>query len=196
MGYQLLDRKATHGSCGLSNAAHIPDRTARGGRITDATRGPRSFIAPLLRQFMIEFPEVELDLQFIGDGADSIKEGFVVAIRTGNADSRLMPRHRVYSRRCIVGSAGSFALHGTLESIADLAKYVAPHRRMSTTGNLEAWSLACGCAAGRTILVSTPANTLGALIQFVQGGAGLACIPSFSVCRQLRNGALISALDR
>jgi DNA-binding transcriptional LysR family regulator len=165
------------------------------GKLRVSIQVPGSFLAPMLQQFMSEFPEIELDLDFRGDGTGGVEEGFDVSIRSGaGRDSRLMSRHLGYSRRCVVGAPGYFTRQGIPQTPSDLSTHICLHHRNVATGKLESWPLKDGDPEVNVIPVSAAANTLGALIQLAQGGAGLACLPALAIQRPLRDGSLISVL--
>jgi DNA-binding transcriptional LysR family regulator len=166
------------------------------GRLRVSVQVPSYFVAPLLRRFMTEYPGIELDLDFRGDGADSVEDGFDVAITRGVArDSRLISRHLGYSQRCVVGSPDYFARRGIPRGVGELARHVCLHHRMATTGTVERWPLDIDQPDAGAIPVSASASTLEALVHLVLDGTGIACIPAFTIQRYLRDGTLVAVLD-
>jgi DNA-binding transcriptional LysR family regulator len=60
-----------------------------------------SLVLPVLGEFMREYPEIELDLDFTDQLVDVIEEGFDAVVRTGEpSDSRLTARRLGLSVRC------------------------------------------------------------------------------------------------
>jgi len=156
-----------------------------------------TFMMPAIGLFMHRYPDIELDLDFSDDPPEVIAGGYDAALQTGvPADSRLMSRRLATYRLVIVGSPSYFARAGTPKAPADLAMHSCLHHKSTATGKVRRWPLEEPATEHETIVPTTAtASAIGALISLVELGRGLACLPLFSVRRQLEQGSLVSALD-
>lgn len=155
-----------------------------------------TFFVPVLKQFMQAFPSIELDLDFGDCGVDLIEDGYDIAVHIGRGDdSRLMSKYLGSYRLVIVGAPEYFARAGTPIVPSDLSRHVCMHHKCQTTGRLEPWPLVHTSARDFTVPVSAAASTHEPLIQFAECGAGITCLPDFSIRRQLLDGSLVQILD-
>ncbi|OQS36185.1 LysR family transcriptional regulator [Chromobacterium haemolyticum] len=146
-------------------------------------------LAPHLAGFMQSYPEIELDLDYSDRLVDVIGEGFDVVIRGGEpGDSRLSARRLGAYRMRLVAAPAYFARCGEPASPTDLARHRCLHYRYPRSGKLAPWPLT-GVDA-QTLPVNACGNTGDALIQLAEQGAGIACLPDFTVRRQLAEGRL------
>lgn len=153
-----------------------------------------------MAEFVQLHPEVELDLDFSDRLVDVIEEGFDIAIRTGEGlDSALRSRGIGVYSLVIVGSHDYFARAGTPVVPADLKHHLCLHHKYPTTGRLERWPFKVNDAESDTggstegdpiIPVSVAATTLEPLISMVKAGAGIACLPDFTVREYVESGLL------
>ncbi len=151
---------------------------------------------PTITKFMQAFPEVTIDLDFTDRLVDVIEEGFDAVVRTGEiSDSRLMMRTLGKFSHRIVGSREYFARFGTPETPQDLSAHICLHHKYPSSGKLERWPLRDDAEAGSLDLpISSMASTLEPLISMAEAGLGLACLPLFTVGRQIAEGRLVSVL--
>jgi DNA-binding transcriptional LysR family regulator len=156
-----------------------------------------SLVLPVLADFMLAYPEIELDLDFSDRVVDVIDEGFDVVVRTGAlADSRLAARQIGSFGVVLVGAPAYFARRGIPQTPADLANHVCLHYRYPTSGKLEIWPLRC--EAGERELtppISMVCNNIETRACFAMRGLGIACMPDFSVRQALKDGLLCTVLD-
>ena len=153
-------------------------------------------IMPPIAAFLRAYPAIALDLDFSDRMVEVIEEGFDVVIRTGPAkDSRLMTRSAGRFPHRIVASPGYLAAHGTPLVPEDLLGHACLHHRYPTTGRLERWPLMRdGVDLDLALPVSATASTLEPPLHLAEAGLGLACLPLFSVRRQIETGGLVPLL--
>jgi DNA-binding transcriptional LysR family regulator len=153
---------------------------------------------PTINKFMRSFPEVTIDLDFTDRLVDVIEEGFDAVVRTGDvADSRLMMRILGKFSHRVVGSKEYFARFGKPEKPQDLSAHICLHHKYPSSGKLERWPLAYDTSKGKLELpVSSMASTLEPLISMAEDGLGLACLPLFTIGRQIADGRLVAVLER
>ncbi|AKV01534.1 Transcriptional regulator, LysR family [Labilithrix luteola] len=153
---------------------------------------------PALTAFMRAHPAIELELDFTDRLVDVIEEGFDAVVRAGEIDdSRLMSRALGTFHLLLVGAPAYFAKAGTPREPGDLLEHACLQHRFATNGKLERWPLRRGRKDLDLELPTTAvANTIEPLIEMATQGLGIACLPDFAIRRQLREGTLVTVLDR
>ncbi|SAI73642.1 LysR family transcriptional regulator [Bordetella ansorpii] len=171
----------------LSQAARAPR-----GRLRVSLPLVSSLVLPVLADFMGQYPEVELDLDFTDRLVDVIDEGFDVVVRTGApVDSCLHARKLGTFELLLVASPDYLKRRGTPRTPADLLRHTCMHYRYSTTGKLEAWPLDQATGGPELELpVSMICNNIETRVCFALQGRGIACLPDFSIRKQLADGSL------
>jgi DNA-binding transcriptional LysR family regulator len=174
-------------------------------RSTEAPRGRlrvslplvSSLVLPVLADFMLQYPEVELDLDFTDRMVDVIEEGFDAVVRTGELpDSRLSARSLGAFRLLLVGSPDYFARRGVPQKPCDLAGHACLQYRFPSSGKLETWPLRSEVSAPEVVLpTSMICNNIETRLCFAIRGLGIACLPDFAVRDALNSGKLRTVLD-
>jgi len=156
-----------------------------------------SLMLPVLADFMQQYPEVELDLDFTDRSVDVIEEGFDAVVRTGDlSDSRLSARTLGTFHVLLVGSPDYFARHGIPQKPADLAAHRCLHYRYPNSGKLEVWPLRQQPSEPQiTLPVSMICNNIETRVCFAQHGLGIACLPNFAAAEGIASGKLRTVLD-
>ncbi|WP_454692426.1 LysR family transcriptional regulator [Achromobacter aloeverae] len=171
--------------------------------LSQATAAPRgrlrvslplvsSLVLPVLGEFMREYPEIELDLDFTDRLVDVIEEGFDAVVRTGEpTDSRLSARRLGAFRSMLVASPDYLARRGTPAAPADLLRHACMHYRFPNSGKLETWALRRAAGAPELALpTSMICNNIETRVCFALQGLGIAYLPEFSVRELLADGRL------
>jgi DNA-binding transcriptional LysR family regulator len=175
----------------LSNTAGSPR-----GKLRVSLPLVSSLVLPLLADFMRDYPDVELDLDFSDRLVDVIEEGFDAVVRTGElADSRLSVRRLGQFSQLLVASPDYLALRGTPLVPTDLAAHACLHYRYPATGKVEVWPLVPapdGTEARPP--VSMICNNMETRLCFALRGRGIALLPDFCVREALAAGRLQSVL--
>lgn len=155
-----------------------------------------ALVLPVLADFMREYPNVELDLDFTDRQVDVIEEGFDAVVRVGEPkDSRLSARTLGDFRRLLVGSPDYFARRGVPRSPADLASHACLHYRYPSSGKIEQWALRRAAdAAEITLPTAMICNNIETRLCFALQGLGIAYLPDFAVREPLAGGKLVSVL--
>ncbi len=84
----------------------------------------RRYVAPLVREFLDAYPEVELDLRLSDAAPDMIAESFDVALRIGTLrDTTLTARRLAPSRRIVCASPEYFERRGLPKTPDDLREH-------------------------------------------------------------------------
>ena len=156
-----------------------------------------TLLMPVIGEFVRAYPDIELELDYSDRLVDVIDEGFDAVLRTGDAtDSRLKTRTLGTFAHKIVGSPGYFRQFGAPAEPEDLARHACLHHKFPSTGKLEEWPLSRkGVAVEVELPPAVVASTLEPLIMLAEQGLGLACVPLFTVRRQIESGQLVTVLD-
>lgn len=153
-----------------------------------------SYLSPLIARFMVETPEVEIELDLNDRLVDLIGEGFDMAIRIGTLpDSTLIARKLMDAGLAVVGSPDYLSRRGIPITAKDLKLHDCLQFRH---GRGTSWLLR---EAGReiTVPVSGPMRTNNgeALRDAALAGLGLAQLPFFLTEDALAEGRLTSVMD-
>jgi DNA-binding transcriptional LysR family regulator len=177
----------------LSQATAVPR-----GRLRLSLPLVSSLVLPVLGDFMREYPEIELDLDFTDRMVDVIEEGFDAVVRTGEpADSRLSARRLGTFQMRLVASPDYLARRGTPNVPTDLLQHSCLHYRFPNSGKLETWALRQSPGAPELQLpISMICNNIETRVCFALQGLGIAYLPDFSIREPLADGRLQAILNK
>ncbi|MEQ9876583.1 LysR family transcriptional regulator [Pectobacterium aroidearum] len=146
-----------------------------------------SLVLPVLGEFMREYPDIELDLDFTDRMVDVIEEGFDAVVRTGDpVDSRLTARRLGTFRFLVVAAPDYLARYGCPQTPADLIQHACLHYRFPNSGKLEQWALRLPPGEPELPLpTSMICNNIETRVCFALQGLGIAYLPDFSIREQL-----------
>ena len=157
----------------------------------------RLYLAPLVPQFLAQYPEVTLDLILSDTVVDLLEERADVAIRVGPLrDSGLVARKLGSSRLVVVASPDYLHRRGAPAAPAELAA----HSGIGWTfqRSIGAWPFRD--AGGRTETISPPlvarAGDGETARQLAVGGVGLARLGLFHVGDDIEAGRLVPVLEQ
>ncbi len=160
-------------------------------RITAPVYYGEYFLAPLVNDFLLQYPQLDLELKLTNETVDLVKEGYDLAIRLGTLDSSsLMCRKLARRTQYLCASPAYLATHGTPQTLADLANHRClggslDHWRFLENGKLRNWRVgsAWSCNSGL------------ALKDAALKGLGIAQLPDYYVQVALAQGSLVSLLE-
>jgi len=186
--------------------AELEEANASVGQLQAAPRGrlrvnaAMSFgflhLAPALPEFLIRYPEVEIELTLNDRFVDLVEEGFDVAVRIGSLDDSTLVARRLAPTRLTVCAAPDYlAAHGTPASPGDLKAHEC--LCYSNVGLPRAWRFVMPDGQPRLVEVKgrLHANNGDALRAAALTGLGLTYLPSFIVGSDLQSGALVAVLE-
>ncbi len=152
---------------------------------------------PIFGRFMLAYPEVRLELDLSDRLVDLVSEGYDLAIHAGEVrDSSLVTRTVGRFRHTLIASPSYLAAHGIPDSPENLFDHRCLHRRHPETGVIDRWPLARdGINLDLDLPIAAVANSVEARIDLAEQGAGIACVPSIAVTRQIEDGRLLSLLE-
>ncbi|MCS6192572.1 LysR family transcriptional regulator [Shewanella baltica] len=155
-----------------------------------------SLVLPVLGDFMRQYPEIELDLDFTDRMVDVIEEGFDAVVRTGDpVDSRLSARRLGSFQMRLVASPDYLNNRGIPKSPIDLLQHSCLHYRFPNSGKLETWALQQEPNEAELQLpTSMICNNIETRVCFALRGLGIAYLPDFSIREPLLDGRLCTVL--
>jgi DNA-binding transcriptional LysR family regulator len=180
-----------------ANLSVSSSRAAPRGRLR--VSAPMSFgilhLGPAMRDFLVRFPDVELDLSLNDRYVDVVDEGFDLAIRVGRlADSSLIARRLAGHRMIVCASPDYLNRHAEPNDPDDLKR----HQCLcySTNALTPEWHFVAKDGAPWRVPIQGPlhANNGDVLRSAALQGLGVAYLPSFIVGADIQGSALVSLL--
>lgn len=147
-------------------------------------------LGPAIYGFLAEHPGIELTLELDDRFVDAAADGFDAVIRHGAiADSRLVAKRLVTSRRILVASPTYLARNGTPRTLAELEA----HRGILYANRDADWRFAgaAGWSVVRPRAVLRVNNGL-AMRDAASASLGMTLLPSFFVEAELAAGTLVA----
>ncbi|MEH5014666.1 LysR substrate-binding domain-containing protein [Phytobacter diazotrophicus] len=155
-----------------------------------------SLVLPVLGDFMRQYPQIQLDLEFTDRMVDVIAEGYDAVLRIGPpADSRLSARKLGHFRTVVVASPEYLARCGEPQTPADLTRHACLQYRFPSSGKLERWVMRGNEAENELALPATMVcNNIETRVCFALRGLGIAWLPDFAIREALEERALREVL--
>jgi len=163
-------------------------------RLTCPQEFGRIHIAPLLTEFLDEYPRVRADVLMVDRIVNLVEEGFDIAVRIGHLPSSELSAVRIGQvRRVICGSPDYFAMRGRPQTPGDLAA----HRVVSSgsTPPLNEWRFGVDGAQSLRVNPQLTVSSLAAAIDIARRGWGLCRVLSYQVGLDLESGTLQTVLE-
>lgn len=155
------------------------------------------FIVPAITDFLLQYPEIRIDLMLSNQIVDLVQQNIDVDIRIGKlSDSSLIARRMAISERVVCASPAYLSRHAAIEQPQDLTAHNCLTYRL-TMGSVQ-WHFMDGEGHTTDVAVSGSLQTdFGpALREATLRGLGLALMPDWSVRDDLRSGALVRLFPR
>lgn len=167
-------------------------------RLTTFAYAARTILEPALPRFLLDHPEVAVEIVVDDRPVDIVSAGFDAGIRFGETVERDMVAVRVGPdlRTVVVGTPAYFARRAPPESPADLEAHACINYRLIGGGGLLPWEFARDgrewrVRAGGQLIVNDGALAGAA----VRAGAGLGYMLEDEVADDLAAGRLVQVLD-
>lgn len=160
-------------------------------KITAATTFGDRYIAPLVNDFQLLYPQLKVQMYFSNRQVELIEEGLDLAIRMGvMRESTLIAKRLCDRREYIVGSPTYLARVSAPQTLTDL------ERHNCLVGTRGYWLLSDG-GQRKDLQVrgNWQANSGPALLDAALKGLGLAQLPDYYVDEFLADGRLLKVLD-
>lgn len=151
------------------------------------------YIAPLIPEFCLRYPELQLELDFSDRIVDLVEEGVDMAVRiTGEPKTSLVARKLAPARMVCCAAPEYLRQHG----VPSMPEYLRGHECLTYSyAAANAWTFA---RDGREFSVPVKgrlrANSGDMSRHAAVAGLGIALLPAFLVCDELRTGRLQTLL--
>lgn len=156
-------------------------------RITAPVSYGESRIAPLVNDFMLRYPQLEVTLTLTNQLLDLVHDGFDLAIRLGHLkDSTLIARKLAERLPYVCASPAYAARHGVPLSLPELAQH------SCLVGNSDEWHFTLqGQPHTLRVQGQLQCNSGHALLDAALKGIGIIQLPDYYVYPHLANGDLL-----
>jgi len=180
----------------LEEMRDLRDGPPRGQLRISATHGfGRKIIAPLMSEFHMRYPGIAIELLLDERTPDLAVDRVDVAFREGRLDDSQVIAKQIIPMQMVVCASPDYARrHGLPASIEELDAHACINRRLPN-GRLRSWDFKVD---GRPHSVTPQADIVvnddDLMLHALMEGQGLAQIPAFEVCDELRKGTLVTCL--
>lgn len=159
-------------------------------RITSAVTFGHCALAPVIADFLAEYPDINVQLDLTNRFVDIVEEGFDLAIRvTGLQDSSLISRSLVSVKRYTCAAPAYIEQWGEPASPSDLESHVCVI--FPANGEQAQWQFA-NAEGEHNVAVSgrLRVNSMEAAAQAVRDGVGISVLPDYAVRHYLASGEI------
>jgi LysR family transcriptional regulator for bpeEF and oprC len=164
-------------------------------RICSTVGFGRKVVAPLLRGFHAEFPEIELDLLLDDSPTDFTTDGVDVSFRNGRMeDSQVVAKQLIPMQMLVCASPEYARTHGLPRGVEDLVDHRCINFRLAS-GRICEWEFKVN--GHRQKLLPNARHTFNdsdLVLQAVLEGQGIAQMAGYQICEFLRAGKLLACL--
>ncbi|WP_421841665.1 LysR substrate-binding domain-containing protein [Marinobacter algicola] len=153
------------------------------------TYGEKS-IAPLVNDFVLRYPELDVEMKLTNQQLDLVAEGYDLAVRLGKLDDSSLMARRLASRTLYVCASPAYlAVHGTPHSLSELEQH------NCLQGNLGYWRFQdAGHPRNVRIRGNVRCDSGRALLDAALKGVGIVQLPDYYVGPALEAGTLVPLL--
>ncbi|MCJ2378959.1 LysR family transcriptional regulator [Vibrio sp. ZSDZ34] len=160
-------------------------------KITAPVTFGEQVLAPLIHEFLLEYPQIELDMVLSNKKMDLVEEGFDLAVRLGRLEDSTMMARKLFDREVFVCASPSY-----------LKRYGEPHtlselkRHNCLRGSTRYWRFD---EKGDERLIHVDGriqcNSGYALVDAALKGLGIVHLPDYYVQPYLQTGELVEVLS-
>ncbi|WP_078083325.1 LysR substrate-binding domain-containing protein [Microbulbifer mangrovi] len=160
-------------------------------RLTAPVTYGETTLAPLVNDFALRYPELQVEMELTNQKLDLVAEGYDLAIRLGQLTDSSMMARRLGSRTLhVCASPGYLSSHGEPHSLSELA------RHNCLPGTLDYWRFReQGRSRNIRVNGSFRCNSGRALVDAAVKGIGIVQLPDYYVDEYLQGGQLVSLLE-
>ncbi|MFM0292478.1 LysR family transcriptional regulator [Paraburkholderia sp. RL17-383-BIF-A] len=182
----------------LEDMRELRNGPPRGHLLIGSTPGfGRKIVAPLLRGFHTQYPEIALEL-LLNDrpaDADFTTDRVDVSFRDGRMeDSGIVARQLIPMQMIVCASPAYARIHGLPRHVDELADHRCINFR-TASGRVRTWEFKVdGLSQRRQPVALHTFNDEDLILQAVLDGVGIAQLPAYQVCDRLGNGQLLRCL--
>lgn len=156
----------------------------------------RRLVAPLIAKFVERCPDVQVHLTLSDSGLDVIDDALDVSLRVGlPADSTVIAKKVLSTRRIVCASPAYFEVHGTPSHPADLKQHdcirLVRGRRV-----MDSWIFQENGERFEVTVRGTLTTTSGEVVHdWVRAGAGVALKATWDLLPELADGTIVQCLE-
>lgn len=167
-------------------------------RITSSRSATEAILMPVVRELLVEYPDLHIEISVDQKLTDIAGEGFDAGVRLGEQVEKDMIAVRISPdlEMMVVGAPAYFARHGKPQTPHDLTDHNCINLRLPTRGGLYAWEFE---KDGRPLNVRVEGqftcDDVQTNIDAAIDGLGLVCLPNDTVERALGEGHLVRVLE-
>ena len=164
-------------------------------RVSVATDFGVNLLSPILGDFLLEFPDITVNMVLNNRYVELISEGFDLAIRIGELeDSTLRARKLCETNRRMIASPEYFKKYGRPQKIDDLNDHKLLHYSNNSSGNV--WKLTAPSGEKRQVRTAgwLTVNDGQSLLNAAVAGLGIAYLPSFLYADAMEQGLVQEAI--
>jgi DNA-binding transcriptional LysR family regulator len=166
-------------------------------RVSTSVAFGRRVLTPLALRFMVEHPEISIDLTFDDRYVNLVEQGIDLALRMGRlADSSLGARYLGTNPWLVAGAPAYLARAGVPSVPEDLARHAC--LVYSSVQGDDRWQFGDARGGrGHTVAVRGPlrSNSLSAVLAAARAGHGLAAMPWYVAREAVADGSLRPVLE-
>lgn len=155
-------------------------------------------ILPLINQFLIRYPQVEIQVQLTNQRINLIEEGYDLAIRLGQLDDSSLIAQRIASRQHFVCASPEYVeRHGKPQSIAELKHH------NCLLGSADFWSFRDTHGSSRSTTSNKNVRVTGSLrcnsglglVDAALNGIGIVQLPEYYLTKYIAQDQLVVLLN-
>ncbi|MDO6706098.1 LysR family transcriptional regulator [Photobacterium sp. 1_MG-2023] len=159
-------------------------------RVTAPVTYGEMHLAPLINQFLEQYPQVDVELVLTNQKLDLIESGVDLAIRLGRLEDSTLLARRLSTRQSYVCASRDYLdRHGEPHTLSELSKH------QCLVGSVDVWRFK-DQQQSRSIRISgrLKCNSGFALRDAAKRGLGLIQLPDYYIQQDLESGELIEVL--
>ena len=164
-------------------------------RISVATDFGVNLLSPVLGDFLLEYPDITVNMVLNNRFVELISEGFDMAIRIGELeDSTLRARKLTETTKRMIAAPRYFQRYGRPEKIDDLNEHKLLHYSNQANGNV--WKITAPSGEKRQVRSAgwLTVNDGQSLLHAAISGLGIAYLPSFLYHGAMKEGLVEEAM--
>ncbi|OIN04494.1 LysR substrate-binding domain-containing protein [Oceanisphaera psychrotolerans] len=160
-------------------------------RLTAPVTYGEKTIAPLVNDFVLRYPELEVQMKLTNQKLDLVAEGYDLAVRLGKLEDSSMMARRLSSRTPYVCASPQYlAIYGVPHTLSELDQH------NCLQGNLDYWRFQeQGKPRNVRVKGNIRCDSGWALLDAALKGIGIVQLPDYYVQPALASGELISLLE-
>ncbi|MBK4738417.1 LysR family transcriptional regulator [Noviherbaspirillum pedocola] len=182
----------------LAELSGLRDKASGTIRVTAPDYGASSFLWPKLSHLMLEYPEINIEIDINNRMVDIVAERFDAGVRLGDQVAKDMVAVRITPdlRMAVVAAPSYWTAHPRPQTPQDLTAHNCINLRLATYGGLYAWEFEKdGKALEVHVRGQYTGNTTPQMLEGALAGVGVAYVPAGLAQEHIEKGRLAPALE-